>query len=94
MFYGNEIYFDFNPLYESHEINNIPDVIVKFLSIKNLARKYKNEINVSQKDKESTVLDISLMSENQMKRLFFLNKLTDNYIKDELNEKNIVERNC
>ena len=92
LFYGKEIYFEFNPLYELHEINKIPDVIVKFLSIKNLARKYKNDIAVSQKDKKSTVLDISLLSEDQMKGVVFLNKLTENYIKDELNEKNIASK--
>ena len=92
LFYGKEIYFEFNPLYELHEINKIPDVIVKFLSIKNLARKYKNDIAVSKKDKKSTVLDISLLSEDQMKGVVFLNKLTENYIKDELNEKNIASK--
>ena len=68
----------------------MPTTIVKFHDLKSLAQLYQNKIVVSQKDRESTVINISILAEDQLKGVIFLNKLTDNYIKNEVNEKNIA----
>ena len=58
----------------------------------NIIKKYRSKIDIiiSQKDKESTVLNISILSEDQLKGVTFLNQLTYNYIQKEIEEKGVV----
>lgn len=64
-------------------INNINDLI----------RTYRSKLSVTQTDKKSTVLEISTTGHVPAKEVDFLNKLVDNYIKDNLNEKNKIAEN-
>ena len=69
----------------------IPQTVVKFKSLKSLALSYQHKIKIYQKDRESTVINISIIEEDQLKGVAFLNMLTENYIKKEIEEKNILE---
>ena len=71
----------------------IPSTVVKFLDLKKLTLKYQEKILITQKDKKSTVIDISILEEDQLKGVKFLNKLTENYINGELIEKNTASKN-
>jgi uncharacterized protein involved in exopolysaccharide biosynthesis len=75
------------------ENEKIPVTIVKFVGLRSLAQSYQDRIIVTQKDIESTVIDISILSEDQLKGIIFLNKLTENYIQNEMNEKNTASDN-
>ena len=48
---------------------------------------------MSQKERESTVINISILEEDQAKGVVFLNKLTENYINSEISEKNRASKN-
>ena len=78
-----------------YSINNlyIPNTVVKFKDLKKLTLSYQKKILITQKDVKSTVIDISILEEDQLKGVKFLNKLTENYIKGELSEKNIASKN-
>lgn len=74
-------------------LKKLPQVVVKFRNLKTLTQAYQKKITVSQKDGESTVINISILEEDQLKGVAFLNKLTENYIHNEINEKNIASKN-
>ena len=48
---------------------------------------YQKKILISQKERESTVINISILEEDQAKGVAFLNKLTENYIHNEIMKK-------
>ena len=73
--------------------SDIPTTVVKFKDLKKLTLFYQKKILITQKDVKSTVIDISILEEDQLKGVKFLNKLTENYIKGELTEKNIASKN-
>jgi len=88
LFHGVEISIIRNTLFQFDKNTGFPIVVVKFCDLKNLTQLYQNKILVTQKDRESTVINISILSADQQKGVVFLNKLTENYIKNELEEKN------
>ena len=92
LFYGVEISIKQSTLHPFNEGIN-PPVIVKFYDLQYLTQLYQNKILVTQKHIGSTVINISILSQDQEKGAAFLNKLTDNYIKHEVNEKNIESIN-
>ena len=72
---------------------NAPNTLIKFRDLKILTQIYQKKILVSQKKRESTVINISILEEDQAKGIAFLNKLTENYIHNEIIEKNIASKN-
>ena len=70
-----------------------PKTIVRFKHLPSLARSYQNKLKISQKDRESTVINLSILEEDQLKGVKFLNKLTQNFIASEIEEKNIASIN-
>ena len=92
IFYNTNIkvYKDFR--YSVNHIE-IPSTVIKFRDLKILTKIYQNKIVVSQKERESTVINVSILEEDQAKGVSFLNKLTENYIHNEINEKNIASKN-
>ena len=90
LFYGVEISITKNPIFQFKKDIGLPVTIVKFYDLKYLTQVYQNEIFVTQKDRESTVINISILSQNQHKGVVFLNKLTENFINNELEEKNFA----
>jgi len=85
LFYNKPISVRYNHLFISDQN---PIIIVKFYSLKQLVNSYKDLIHVSQKSKESTILNITMLTQDQMKGVVFLNKLVDNFINNELAQKN------
>ena len=71
----------------------LPNYVVRFLGLKSVVSQYQNKLIISQPERESTILTLSVFDANQYKGIAFLNKLTENYIKKEIDEKNTVSRN-
>ena len=93
-FYNTDITIVINTDFKfSGSTDDIPHTVVKFKSLKSLALFYQNKIEINQPDRESTVINISILEEDQLKGVTFLNKLTENYIKAEIEEKNIASIN-
>jgi len=92
IFYNTKIRVQRDSRYSVNYID-FPNVVVKFRNLKTLTRIYQKKILVSQKEKETTVINISILEEDQAKGVAFLNKLTENYIHNEIDEKNIASKN-
>ena len=78
-----------------HNTNNIvknweeyPVVIVKFHDIQALALNYQQKLIVNQKEKGSTIISISMLTEDEHKGVVFLEKLVENLKQQEINDKN------
>ena len=69
-----KVQFNFNDL---TSLEKIPETIIIFRDIKALTREYQQNILITQKDKESTVINISILTKDQFKGIAFLNKLTE-----------------
>tara|TARA_B100001758_G_C18416864_1_gene620792 strand:+ start:4268 stop:6607 length:2340 start_codon:yes stop_codon:yes gene_type:complete len=93
LFNDVEMSIEYNTDFKFVKEVGIPVTIVKFNDLRALTQSYQNKIVVSQEDRESTVINISMLIEDQLKGVIFLNKLTENYIKSEVDEKNIASRN-
>tara|TARA_B100000925_G_C22004532_1_gene472950 strand:+ start:163 stop:2466 length:2304 start_codon:yes stop_codon:yes gene_type:complete len=91
-FEGQQISVEYNIDFNSGN-SDIPNTIVKFQSLNELTKKYKKKINIDKISKESTVLKISMLTKDEEKGVNFLNKLVDNFIEDEINEKNLASNN-
>ena len=92
IFYNTKIRVQKDSRYSVNYID-FPNTVVKFRNLKTLTRIYQKKILVSQKDKETTVINISILEGDQAKGVAFLNKLTENYIHNEIDEKNIASKN-
>ena len=90
--YGEQISVQYNINFKVSN-DDIPTTIVKFQSLKDLALKYKQKIKIEKIVKESTVMNISMLTRDEEKGVVFLNKLVDNYIEDEINQKNLASNN-
>ena len=91
-FYSTKIIVDLDSRYSENSID-MPNTVIEFRDLKRLTLEYQKKILISQKDVNSTVIDISILEEDQIKGVKFLNKLTENYINSELREKNIASNN-
>ena len=74
-FYNTTIIVDLNFQY-SGGTKEYPKTIVRFKDLKGLTQTYQNKIVITQKDKESTVINLSILEEDPFKGVVFLNKLT------------------
>ena len=92
LFNNVEISVSYNINY-SVDISNIPITIVKFYDLQTLALTYQKKLNVYQEDKGSTVIDVSILVQDEKKGVIFLNKLINNYISNELSVKNLASNN-
>ena len=73
--------------------SELPNFFVEFHNLKNVVRKYKNNLVVKRLERESSILKLSLYDTHQKKAVAFLNQLTNNYIEKEIEEKNIASKN-
>ena len=90
LFHGVEISVGRSTLFQFEKSIDLPITIVRFFDLKSLTQVYQNKVFVTQEDRESTIINISILSEDQQKGVVFLNKLIENYIKSEVEEKNIA----
>ena len=91
-FYNTSLVVDKNPRYKISSVE-VPSTVVKFRNLISLAQNYQNKIKIYQNDKKSTVINISILEEDQLKGVYFLNQLTENYINQEIDEKNTASIN-
>ena len=75
------------------DASDVPVTIVKFYDLQALTLLYQQKIVVNQEDVESTVLDISIITENEKKGIAFLNTLIDNHMINEIKDKNFASNN-
>ena len=73
--------------------NSFPNTLVSFRNLKNVAKSYQSRIEISNLEKESTIFQISILEQDQEKGIVFLNKLTENYIKNEVDKKKVSSLN-
>ena len=92
IFYNTKIRVHKDSRYFVNHIN-FPSTVIEFKNLKILTQIYQKKILISQKERESTVINISILEEDQAKGVAFLNKLTEKYIHNEINEKNIASKN-
>ena len=67
---GVELSVEYNIQYPVNE-KDMPITIVKFFDLQSLALSYQKNIKVYQEDRESTIINISLLTEDEKKELFF-----------------------
>ncbi len=63
--------------------------LVKFKSLQKLTKKYQTNLKFTQEQKKSSIVKIDLRCLDEKKGVIFLNKLTENFIKNEINKKNL-----
>ena len=80
-------------IFNQNNFNQGDEYLVKFKYLKKLTKKYQNELIINQEERESSVVNISLYTTDQIKGIVFLNKLTENYIQSEVKEKSLASKN-
>ena len=93
LFNNVEINVQYNVDFLVDENSDMPVTIVEFYSLQSLTSLYQEKILVKQKNRGSTVINISMLTEDEKKGVIFLNKLVENYIKNEIREKNLASNN-
>ncbi|MGY8989587.1 MAG: hypothetical protein ACKVJA_04965, partial [Flavobacteriales bacterium] len=67
----------------------LPKTIVKFNSLKKIAKQYQSKIQIEYIEKESNILEISILEEDQKKGVKFLNALVANYINNDIENRKV-----
>ena len=91
-YYGNEILVNYN-IAAFPNIELVPECIISFKTLHSLTKTYQNKLKIKKKDQKSTVLNISIIEQDQQKGAVFLNRLIDNFIDSEIEEKNTASKN-
>lgn len=92
LFYNTEISIEYNVNFLPGK-DNFPSTIVQFKDLQSLSFEYQNNLNVFQKDRASSIIDISILTEDEEKGTVFINKLIENYIENDIAEKNLASSN-
>ncbi|RLD43785.1 MAG: hypothetical protein DRI88_10475, partial [Bacteroidetes bacterium] len=79
------VYADGNANYD---LNNYDEYFFRFRTNESLADQYKKNLTIENVPKESSILEISLLEENEQKGVAFLNKLAEVYEQYNLGKKN------
>ena len=82
-----------NLKYITNNFSDLLPTIVKFYDLQDLTLEYQKKLEISRVDKKSTVISISINTLNERKGVVFLNKLIENYINYEVEEKNLASIN-
>ncbi|MDG1283114.1 MAG: polysaccharide biosynthesis tyrosine autokinase, partial [Flavobacteriales bacterium] len=93
LFSNQELMVKPNLKYISNNFSDLLPTIVKFYDLQDLTLKYQKKLEISRVDKKSTVISISINTLNERKGVVFLNKLIENYINYEVEEKNLASIN-
>jgi len=93
IFHDSKMSVSINTNFQFDDEMELPQSVVEFYNLRQLTQSCQKKIMISQKDRESTVLNISILSEDQLKGVAFLNQLTYNYIQKEIEDKNIASNN-
>ena len=93
IFHDIKMSVSINTNFQFDDRMELPKSVVKFYNLKYLTQSYQQNIFITQDDRESTVLNLSILCKDQLKGVEFLNQLTYNYIQKEIDEKNIASNN-
>ena len=69
--------------------SELPSCVIKFKELQNLTKKYQSDLSFIQEQKKSSIVKIDLKCFHELKGVNFLNKLTENFIQNEVNSKNL-----
>ena len=69
--------------------SELPSCVIKFKELQNLTKKYQSDLSFTQEQKKSSIVKIDLKCFHELKGVNFLNKLTENFIQNEVNSKNL-----
>jgi len=69
-----------------------PKFLIEFHNLSSVVKKYKKNLVVKQLERESDILKLSIYDSDQRKAVTFLNKLTENYIEKQIEDKNIASK--
>ena len=92
-FYDVKMRVEYNINFLPDIDGNMPVTILKFYNLQSLSLAYQKKLRVFRSAKGSTSIDISILTEDEKKGVVFLNKLIDNYISNELIQKNLAAKN-
>ena len=82
-----------NDYFDISKIKDYPSLIVKVKNPHKITKQYKNKIKINRLSKEASIINISVEGEDLLKETEFLNKLCENYIKNDLQTKNQISIN-
>ena len=67
----------------NYKSESFPNTIVNFNNFKKIAKQYQSKIQINQIEADSDILEISILEEDQLKGVNFLNTLVKNYINND-----------
>ena len=98
--FGEKIHSDYysftiskSLFFKSDKINNNKTYSFKLHETDKLAHKLMNSVTINPINKETSILKLNIKATNPKKNINILNKLTDIYIRNSLDEKNIMAVN-
>ncbi len=95
-FNQNIQYGDYNfsiSLNNSYDFSDKPPILIRFNNLKQLSKKYQRKIQFSKIEKESNIISLFILEEDQRKGVLFLNKLVENYINNDINKRKLSSLN-
>ena len=72
---------------EKYHYSSHLTTVVKFNGLRHVAKQYQSKIKLDKLEKESNIVTLSILEEDQKKGVIFLNKLVSNYITNDLDHK-------
>lgn len=95
--FGEEVKMEgFNFIVErDHTVkfDEIPTTIVSFKHLKQVAKEYQNKIQIEKLEKESNIITLYILEEDQRKGIVFLNTLVHNFIDNQIESEKISSLN-
>ena len=75
------------------KISDYPNIYVKWLNPHDVTSKYINKLKVKKLSKSSSIIEVSITGQDVGKETLFLNKLTENFLKNTILNKNKASLN-
>ena len=69
------------------KFDQIPTTIVRFKNLKQVAQEYQSKIQIEKLEKESNIINLYILEEDQRKGIVFLNTLVRNFIDNQIETK-------
>ncbi|MAR39438.1 MAG: hypothetical protein CMD22_01905 [Flavobacteriales bacterium] len=69
------------------KFDKIPTTIVRFNKLKQVAKEYQRKIQIEKLEKESNIITLYILEEDQTKGIVFLNTLVNNFIDNQIETK-------
>jgi len=82
-----------NDKINNSKISDYPNIYVKWLNPHAVTSKYRNKLKVKKLSKSSSIIEVSITGQDVGKETLFLNKLTENFLKNTILNKNKASLN-